>query len=204
MELTEIAHLLRPFAEVSDEGLRKISIYIDLLLKWNRKINLTAVRDPEKIVTRHFGESFFAASHLLPPDWIGSVIDVGSGAGFPGLPMAMYSPTAAVTLIESKGKRAAFLNEVIYTLRLTNVTVFKGRAEDFPDQGDLVTLRAVEQFEKVLPYAIKLVKSGGMLGLMIGNAQTEAAKRASLGLKWESPLPVPGGHSRALLIGTKL
>ena len=204
MELTEIARLLRPFAEVSDEELRAISIYIDLLLKWNRKINLTAVRDPENIVMRHFGESFFAASHLLPPGWTGSVIDVGSGAGFPGLPMAIHSAAATVTLIESKAKKAAFLNEVIYALGLKNVSVFNGRAEDFPGQGDLVTLRAVEQFEKVLPYAVSLLTPCGRVGLMIGSAQTEAAKGAFPGLRWESPLAVPGGHSRALLIGIKL
>ena len=203
MEIAEIARLMRPFAEVGDEQLREISTYIDILLKWNRTINLTAVRDAEGIVTRHFGESFFAASHLLTTDWHGTVIDVGSGAGFPGLPMAMYSATASVTLIESQGKKAAFLNEVIYTLSLKNVRIFNARAEDFEDVGDLVTLRAVEQFEKVLPYALKLVKPGGRLGLMIGTAQIDLAKWLLPKVDWRPPLQVPGGHSRTLYVGIK-
>ncbi|HET9180514.1 MAG TPA: 16S rRNA (guanine(527)-N(7))-methyltransferase RsmG [Candidatus Angelobacter sp.] len=201
MEKAEIARLLRPFGETGDQGLESISIYIDLLLKWTRKINLTAVRDPKEIVTRHFGESLFAATHLLPPNWRGAVIDVGSGAGFPGLPMAMSCSTASVTLIESQGKKAAFLKEVIYALALKNVSVFNGRAEGFPSQGDLVTLRAVEQFEKVLPISIKLVKRGGSLGLMIGKSQIEAARQLLSTVEWKQPLEVPGGHSRALLIG---
>lgn len=184
--------------------LRNTSIYVDVLLKWNRKINLTAVRDPEEIITRHFGESFFAASHLLPPDWRGEVIDVGSGAGFPGLPMAMYSAATSVTLIESQGKKAAFLNEVIYMLGLKNVRVFHGRAEQFARQGDLVTLRAVEQFQRVLPYTFNLVKIGGRLGLMIGESQIKAARELSPEVSWKQPIRIPGGHSRWLLIGTKL
>lgn len=203
MEIATIARLLRPFAEVGDEALSKTSIYIDLLLKWNRKINLTAVRDPEEIITRHFGESFFAAVHLLPPNWHGEVIDVGSGAGFPGLPMAMYSATASVTLIESQGKKAAFLNEAIYALGLTNVRVFHSRAEEFADHGDVVTLRAVEQFQRVLPHTFKLVKAGGRLGLMIGDSQIEAAEQLLPGVGWEHPVRIPGGNSRSLLIGIK-
>lgn len=194
---------MRPFAEAGDERLRQISIYIDLLLKWNRKINLTAIRDPEEIITRHFGESFFAASHLLPPKWRGEVIDVGSGAGFPGLPTAMYSAGASVTLIESQGKKAAFLNEVIYTLGLKNVRVFHGRVEEFRDRGDVVTLRAVEQFARVLPHIFNLVKVGGRLGLMIGKSQIEEAEQLAPEIKWEQPVRIPGSNSRSLLIGTK-
>lgn len=203
MELAEIARLLRPFAKVGHEELKAISIYVDILLKWNRKVNLTAVRDPEEIVTRHFGESLFAAFHLVRADWRGEVIDVGSGAGFPGLPLAICSPGASLTLIESQGKKAAFLNEVTYALGLKNVRVFNGLAEDFPNQADLVTLRAVEQFEKVLQVVIKLVNHGGRLGLMIGKSQLETAKQSFSAVSWESPLLVPGGHSRSLLVGVK-
>lgn len=203
METAAIARLLRPFAEVGDEVLRETSIYIDVMLKWNRKINLTAVRDPEEIVTRHFGESFFAASHLLPPSWRGEVIDVGSGAGFPGLPLAMYSATASVTLIESQGKKAAFLHEVIHMLGLKNVRVFHGRAEEFPDHGDVVTLRAVEQFQRVLPDTFKLVKAGGRLALMIGESQLDSAEQLLPRVNWEQPVRIPDGNSRLLLVGKK-
>lgn len=194
---------MRPFAEIGDERLRQTSMYIDVLLKWNQKINLTAIRDPQEIITRHFGESFFAASHLLPPDWRGEVIDVGSGAGFPGLPMAMYSASAAVTLIESQGKKVTFLNEVIHLLGVKNAKVFHGRADEFPGRGDLVTLRAVEQFARVLPHIFKLVKAGGRLGLLIGESQLQAAEQLLPGVRWEQPVRIPGGNSRFLCVGKK-
>jgi 16S rRNA (guanine527-N7)-methyltransferase len=202
VEQAIIAGLLRPYADLRPELLEIISIYIDLLLKWNSKINLTAVRDPQEIVTRHFGESFFAASHLVNPGWTGTAIDVGSGAGFPGLPLAMYAPGAAVTLIESHGKKAAFLNEVIFALQLRNAKVFRGRAEDFSDVADVVTLRAVERFEYAVAVAAKLVKPGGRLALMIGSSQVPTARELAELVSWDPPVAVPGGTSRVLLVGT--
>src|SRR5436305_1338553 len=116
MTADEIADLLRPFlgpSSLSSDQLSRVAIYLDLLLKWNTKINLTAIRTPEEIVTRHFGESFFAARHLLSGNASpSSAIDVGSGAGFPGLPMKIWCPDLALTLIESRGKKATFLREV--------------------------------------------------------------------------------------------
>jgi 16S rRNA (guanine527-N7)-methyltransferase len=203
VEQAAIAELLRPYANLSAVHLRNTSIYIDLLVKWNSKINLTAVRDPKEIVTRHFGESFFAASHLLAPQWTGTVIDVGSGAGFPGLPLAMYAPGACVTLIESHGKKAAFLNEVIFALQLENAKVFRGRAESFSGVADIVTMRAVERFESAVPIGLKLVGPGGRLALMIGAAQVAKAKELAPALIWDPPVPMPGGSSRVLLLGTK-
>src|SRR6516162_2735676 len=114
-----IARLLQPFAALDAKQLDRISSYLDLLLKWNAKTNLTSVRIPEEIVTRHFGESLFAASRLLAPGALETVIDLGSGAGFPGLPFAIWSPVVQVTLLESNVKKAAFLNEVIHALQLT-------------------------------------------------------------------------------------
>lgn len=166
-------------------------------------MNLTAVRDPQEMVTRHFGESFFAASHLVGPDWTGTAIDVGSGAGFPGLPLAMYAPGAAVTLIESQAKKAAFLNEVIFALQLKNAKVFRGRAEDFSDVADVATLRAVERFEHAVAVAARLVKPEGRLALMIGSSQVSQAMRLAEGMNWDTPVAVPGGTSRVLLVGTK-
>jgi 16S rRNA (guanine527-N7)-methyltransferase len=197
-----IAGLLRPYASLPEKLINQISTYIDVLLKWNSKINLTSVRDPQEIVRRHFGESLFLAATLLEQDWRGTVVDVGSGAGFPGLPLAMYRPAANVTLIESQGKKAAFLNEVIYALKLTNAKVFHGRAEVFPGQADLVTLRAVEDFERVIKVAIDLVAGGGRIALMIGSSQLPKAKQVD-SLEWNEPLPVPGGQARLLLVGIK-
>src|SRR4051795_12349591 len=96
-----IAELLVPFlgpAPLADSELSSIRTYIDLLLKWNAKLNLTAIRDPEEIVTRHFGESLFAARHLLDSSASSSAIDVGSGAGFPGLPLQIWAPGLKLTL----------------------------------------------------------------------------------------------------------
>src|SRR5882672_5561973 len=138
---TRIAELLKPFLasgsqtpnSLNPAQLRCISMYIDILLQWNERINLTAVREPEEIVTRHFGESIFAARRLFPVAGDSSgktvhVIDVGSGAGFPGLPIRIWAPQIRLTLIESNQKKATFLREVVRSITLTNVNVFDGRA----------------------------------------------------------------------------
>lgn len=204
MEPAKIAALLRPYANLPEKLINDTSIYIDILIKWNSKISLTSIRDPQEMVSRHFGESFFLAENLLGPNWQGTVADVGSGAGFPGVPVAMYCPTADVTLIEAHGKKAAFLNEVIYALKLNNARVFRGRAEQFSNQVDLVTLRAVEEFEKVLPITLDVVKLGGRAGLMVGKDQIEKAKLLSPNFEWKQPVKVPAGEARVLLAGTKV
>jgi 16S rRNA (guanine527-N7)-methyltransferase len=207
VEFTRIAELLKPFLGPSHQGLshaqlKQVSDYLDLLRRWNQKIGLTSVREPEHIVTRHFGESFFAAAHLLEPGSHGSVIDIGSGAGFPGLPLKIYAPESSLTLIESNQKKAAFLKEAIRTMRLRNATVFAGRAEDCNEHGNVVTLRAVEKFDSVLPVTSKLVNAGGHLALLIGSAQVEATKSILGEWRWEPPMLIPQSSQRLLLIGT--
>src|ERR1700734_4453687 len=113
MEADRIAELLQPFtagAELSPLLLQQLQRYLELLLRWNAQINLTAVRDPEQMVTRHFGESLFAARVLLGDGTAPStsLADVGSGAGFPGIPIKLFAPEVDVTLIESQGKKATF------------------------------------------------------------------------------------------------
>lgn len=201
MDAAHISALLSPFIqELAPAQLHDISTYIDILLRWNQRVNLTAVRDPEEIVTRHFGESLFAARHLLAPDDTLTVIDVGSGAGFPGLPLRLYAPGIRLTLIESHARKAAFLREVIRALALTDATVFHGRAQDFPARADLVTLRAVEKFELVLPTAARLVLPAGRLALLIGAAQLPRASRLLPALSWSAPLPVPHSAARILSV----
>ncbi len=133
----------------------RLGTYLDLLLKWNARTNLTAIRDPETIVTRHFGESLFLATHL--PQQTQTVLDLGSGAGFPGLPLHLLRPDLNVTLAESQGKKSAFLREVIRSLDLTTL-VHAGRAEDLVGKQhfDLVTLRAVDNMPLALQLAQKL------------------------------------------------
>ncbi len=183
--------------------LRAISTYIDLLLKWNSRINLTAIRDPGEIVQRHFGESLFAAQFMLTQKSVATAIDLGSGAGFPGVPLAMLAPDVEITLIESQQKKATFLKELIYTLGLKNLKVFSDRAESYPAMADLVMLRAVERFEQALQMTIRLTRTGGRIALMIGSGQVEPARRLGSAVNWSDPVQMPRGHSRELLIGTK-
>jgi len=199
-----IAQLLEPFIQLDEMRLCAISKYIDLLMKWNARVNLTAVRKPEEIVPRHFGESFFAAQYALSKRPANNVIDVGSGAGFPGVPFAMLAPDIFVTLIESNQKKATFLKELIFSLELKNVKVFSDRAENYASSADLVTMRAVEKFDESLPLALNLVKPTGRALLMIGANQVGRAKSVGADVEWGVPITVPGGDVRVLLVGTKV
>jgi len=222
--------------------LQHISTYIDILRRWNARINLTAIRDPEAIVTRHFGESLFAARHLFPAghavhdaeavdgetasptvrggspalqgrvmnrEKIGAlapgvtaVADVGSGAGFPGLPLKLWAPHVALTLIESNHKKAIFLREVTRALTLTDVNIQNSRAEALARSSfDIVTLRAVERFEAVLATAARLVTPSGRLALLISSAQEHLAYSTLPRLNWSTPIPIPQSRSRILLVG---
>lgn len=198
-----IADLLEPFiapATLSEVHLREISTYIDILLKWNARTNLTAIRDEEGIVTRHFGESFFAARYLLADAAPGlRVFDVGSGAGFPGLPLKLFAPQIALTLIESHNKKAIFLREVIRALDLTDATVISARAELVKETADLVTLRAVEKFESILPIAARLVAPNSRLALLVASRQLEAAQRLVPGL-WTHSGPIPHSLGRVVAV----
>ena len=202
MEKARIAELLSPFVSgLDDARLAQLSSYLDLLLRWNARMNLTAVRNPEQMVTRHFGESLFAATRLVAQDSKGSLIDVGSGAGFPGIPIKISAPGMAVRLIESRLRKAMFLREVVRTLRLEKAEVFLGRAESCEAKGDVVTLRAVEQFESVLPVAARLLAPQGRLALLIGAAQVKSAREILPQMKWQDPVAVPQSSARVLLVG---
>jgi len=227
MQPARIAELLTPFTGSADgerlaaNDLQSISIYIDLLLRWNARVNLTAVRNPEHIVTRHFGESLFAARHLFPHARVGtaapgclversstsvhsSVADLGSGAGFPGIPIKLWAPDIALTLIESNHKKATFLREVARALTLTEVNVLSQRAETLsPASYDVVTLRAVERFESVLPLAASMVAPGGRLTLLISSPQLPTAQSILPSLTWKKPIPIPLSQSKLLAIASR-
>jgi 16S rRNA (guanine527-N7)-methyltransferase len=194
-------------AALTDIQLQQISLYMDLFVRWNARMNLSAVRDRESIVTRHFGESLFAARHLFPSSQDrlspSRVIDVGSGAGFPGLPMKIWSRDVQLTLIESNQKKATFLREVIRRLELKDTTVFSGRAENFPGQADVVTLRAVERFETALGVATRLIVPAGRIALLIGSSQVVRAKELATDVTWQHATTIPLSSSRVLLIGRK-
>jgi len=209
MVRARLAELLRPFApeaELPSSALDRLQLYLDLLLRWNARVNLTAVRQPEQIVTRHFGESLFAARMLLEPvhERPVTLADVGSGAGFPGIPIKLWAPHVQLTLIESQNKKAAFLREVLRTLQLDGAEVFCGRAEQWGKTAELATLRAVERFERVLPVAAELVAPGGRLCLLIGAGQVDAARAISGdSWTWDKPVLVPQSAERVVLIGER-
>ena len=202
-----IAEILSPFldsASLSAVQLGQIADYAALLVKWNSRINLTAVRDLEEMITRHFGESLFVAWHLFPvqvPEPVQSVIDIGSGAGFPGLPLKILNSALDLTLIESNQRKAVFLREVVRSLNLTDVRVLAERAEKVSERANLVTFRAVERFERILPVALKLVAPAGRMALLIGNSQIKTAQSALAGVQWEDPVSLPLSQSRSLLVG---
>jgi 16S rRNA (guanine527-N7)-methyltransferase len=199
--LTEsaIRDLLTPYLpEVPAALLPQLSTYLDLLLKWNARTNLTAIRDPEEIVRRHFGESLFAARHLDPatPGFgAGALLDVGSGAGFPGIPIALLRPGIQVTLAESQSKKSSFLREAIRTLNLLNAEVWAARAETLPAgrQFRIVTLRAVDDMEAALAVARARVVPGGQLALLTTVPQAPEGGRS---------LPLPRSHSGILYLQT--
>jgi 16S rRNA (guanine527-N7)-methyltransferase len=218
MDTTRITELLQPFLGTADDrrlttnDLQNISTYIDLLLRWNARINLTAIRHPEEIVTRHFGESLFAARHLFPtrtargqpPSARVHLIDVGSGAGFPGLPIKIWAPDLEVTLIESHQKKATFLREAARKLTLMDINVFHGRVEDYPNPpAEVVTLRAVERFETTLPTAARLVAPAGRLALLISEAQLTRAQNLTPRFTWTPPVTVPHSLSRIFTLGLR-
>ena len=189
----------------------QISNYLEILLRWNARTNLTAVRAPEEVVTRHFGESLFAAQKLFPDEFgagKSTLADVGSGAGFPGIPIRLWSseftnPPLQVTLIESHQKKATFLREVIRALHLANIEVQATRAEQVAQTFDAVTLRAVEHFNQILPTAATLVAPSGFLALLIGQEQIATAESLLPTFQWDKPHTIPNSTSRVLLIGRR-
>ena len=197
--------LLAPFlskAQLSGVQLQQVATHLALLLKWNARTNLTAIRDPEEIIARHFGESLFAARLLVTPGSRERAIDIGSGAGFPGLPLKIWSPNLELTLLEANQKKAVFLKEVVRALQLTGMTVSTDRAEQLQFRADLVCLRAVERFLAILPVARRLATSGGRIALLIGNSQLATAKSLLADVDWQPAVPVPSSSSRLVLVGT--
>jgi 16S rRNA (guanine527-N7)-methyltransferase len=218
-------------AVLSATQLQSISTYIDILQHWNARINLTAIRNEEEIVTRHFGESLFAASHLFPlypvsssvspvpsvvkavdvdvaearsPKADARVADLGSGAGFPGIPLKLWAPNISLTLIESNQKKATFLREVARTLTLTDINIQNVRAETLPPSTfDVVTFRAVECLSKVLPVAANLLAPSGRLALLIASSQLEATRSNLPQINWSSLIPIPQSQSRVFLVGRR-
>ncbi|MCL5006402.1 MAG: 16S rRNA (guanine(527)-N(7))-methyltransferase RsmG [Acidobacteria bacterium] len=202
-----VRELLEPFAvDLSDHQVEQILTYLNLLLRWNQKINLTAIRTPEECVTRHFGESFLL-TRIIP--LAGTLLDVGSGAGFPGLALKIPCPEITALLLEPVAKKRAFLKEVANVCRLGSVKVSGARIEELSWQAaremfDLVTIRAVGRLSDLIPHALGCLKVSGHLCLWIGSDQVEAVLGGKSDVDWMQPFPIPLSHQRQILVGTKL
>lgn len=153
--------LLEEFG-LSNEQISKFKKYLDLLLEWNEKFNLTAITDKEEVEEKHFIDSISLVKFFDVRNK--TLLDVGSGAGFPGIPLAIVEPTSKVTLLETTGKRVKFLQVAVKELGLTNVEIIQGRAEEqkVREKYDIVTARAVKELNLLLELCFYLVKVGGM------------------------------------------
>jgi 16S rRNA (guanine527-N7)-methyltransferase len=175
--------------------------YLSLILRWNARINLTAIRDEGGILSRHFVESIACARSL--PAGIATLLDFGSGAGFPGIPIALCRPEIAVTLAESQGKKAAFLQEAVRVLGISS-NVYLGRAETLGTQFDCVTLRAVDRMELAVQAAAPLVRPGGWLALMTTGPELASIQAAAGSTySWQPPIPLHGSDNRILALGKR-
>jgi 16S rRNA (guanine527-N7)-methyltransferase len=179
--------------------------YLQLLLRWNEKINLTAIRNPEECVTRHFGESLFLARHTRLH---GALLDIGSGAGFPGLALKIVFPDLAVTLLEPVTKKRAFLKETARVCRFDQVAVRGDRLEELASAisrpaFDFATMRAVGNLDVLVPLASQTLKPGGNLLLWLSQEQAAGLATLDSGLTWLDPLPIPLSRTTEVWRGVK-
>jgi len=177
LSVETISGQLEPYleGEGTPELYRQLSDYLDLLLKWNARTNLTAIREPEEIVRRHFGESLFAGRQVEPGK---TLLDFGSGAGFPGIPIQLLRPGVAVTLAESQGKKAAFLREAVRMLGL-RTEVWAARVEDIPEEAcfEVVAMRAVDRMDEAVVAGRARVAAGGQLLVLTTEDRVSGAGR---------------------------
>ncbi len=179
--------------------------YLHLLLRWNEKINLTAIRDPEEAATRHFAESLFIACHM---QLTGSLLDIGTGAGFPGLALKIVFPDLAVTLLEPVTKKRAFLKEAVRICGFNQIAILGDRLEDFSSalptpQFDSATMRAVGNLDILVPLGTQCLNPGGQFLLWLTQDQAGALTRIESGIRWDSPVPVPHSRTAEIWHGSK-
>jgi 16S rRNA (guanine527-N7)-methyltransferase len=180
-----------------------IQQYIATLLRWNEKLNLTAIRDPLEILYRHFCESMFAAG-AIPVDK-GRLADIGSGPGFPGIPLKIIRPELELCLVESNIKKGTFLAEVVRELQLTNSRVVISRYEELGEEVapvDYVCSRAVGEFGPFLEWAGSEQVQAGQVILWIGGRDVEEVQR-NKNWEWREPILIPKSLQRYLLVGKK-
>jgi 16S rRNA (guanine527-N7)-methyltransferase len=206
LEEATVRRLLEPFGiSLSSEQIGQVIAYLGLLLRWNKKINLTGIREAETCVRRHFGESLYLGR------WVelnGRLLDIGSGAGFPGLCLKIIFPELCVTLLEPVAKKRSFLKEVARVCGMNFVEVRRERLEDFaraarPPVYDAATARAVGHLEELIPLAGRCLKAGGELFLWLSRPQASALGYICGGMSAVRRLPLPGGGQGEIWWGKK-
>lgn len=188
---------------LSEQQVLYIQQYMKLLLAWNEKVNLTAIRDPLEILYRHFCECMYAATAV--PVENGRLADVGSGAGFPGIPLKIMRPELQVFLIESNMKKATFLAEVLRTIELPDTRVLVSRYEELGEEVtplDYVCSRAVGDFEPFLAWAASERIAAKQVILWIGGRDLDQARKGA-DWEWREPIAVPHSLRRYLLVGSR-
>ncbi len=203
LSLSEIADALSPYhaSWLSEPQLTSISTYLALLKKWNETIPLTSVEDEREMVARHFGESIFANSII--PIGSGRLADVGSGAGFPGLPLKIAFPDLKVTLLEPNIKKCAFLREIQATLGISGVETVRLRYEEFsvqPGSFDFICSRALGGYKQLLQWSRRLLAERGHVVLWLGFDDCTLISRTK-GWFWEVPVKIPESKRRVVLVG---
>jgi len=185
-------------------ALSQLSCYLDLLLRWNQRINLTGIRDPKTIVRRLFGESLCIARAVELRGWL---VDVGSGAGFPGLALKLAAPDLRVTLIEARQKKCAFLKQVVLECGFTGVDVvaerFEGWARERPAKANLITTRAVAMDSRLLQAMESVLAPDGKLVVATTTELARGLEGSLVGWTW-APASVPGQGDTVILVGAKL
>ena len=179
MSLTDVLNEIN--ISLSDTQKQQFEAYADLLLEWNQRMNLTAITDRQDIYVKHFHDSLLL-EYLYHPE--GTLMDVGSGAGFPGLPLAINNPDLQVTLLEPIEKRCSFLNHVVEQLKLNNVEVVRMRAEEFSGRTfNYVTSRAVAPVNILCELCLPLTAINGHFIAMKGPKATEELKQAQKAIR---------------------
>ncbi len=173
------------------EQIRLLDAHYQLLLKWNQVLNLTRIENMEDAIVRHYGEALFLAEHL--PAGALRIADIGSGAGFPGFPVAVVRPDSEVTLIESHQRKAVFLREA--TRGLKNVRVLAQRAEEVRESFDVAISRAVSYEDLVKPLKRLASEASLLTGVEVPPEK--------LGFFWNEPILLPSGGQRYLRIGRR-
>ena len=206
IDAIRLRQLLAPFGlDPTCAEVDQILAYLHLLLRWNEKINLTAIRNPEECVMRHFGESLFVAKHL---QLHGDLLDIGSGAGFPGLALKILFPALFVTLLEPVTKKRAFLKEAARVCGFSQVEVRGEHLEELASATptpafDVATMRAVGNLDLLVPLAAKCLKPKGSLLLWLTQDQAPQVANTPSGLTWTDPLPIPLTRQGIICRGTK-